>query len=112
MKKLLLLSLLYFNQLAAAEWVEIDSNHHDLSFAMFYEPSSIQKSGDISEIKILKNYKNPKNPVEGEPDVQILSTVSLQEIKCSTNKYRNKQIDKWSDLNGTGVMIKSYDYRG
>lgn len=94
---------------AFAKWVEIDPSA-EREFSMFFDPASIKKNGDIYQISILKNYKSPQNSVEGEAPKKILSAISIQEINCTRNVYRNLKIDRWSGLNASGILEFSYDY--
>jgi len=48
---------------AFADWVEIDPSE-GRTFQMFYELPSIKRVGDISTIKILKNFKSPQSSVD------------------------------------------------
>jgi len=94
---------------AFAKWVEIDPSE-SREFTIFYDPSSITRDGVIAKIKVLKNYKSPQKSVEGEPPAENLSSIAVQEIDCSKNKYRPQTIQKWSEPNGSGKLIQSYDY--
>jgi hypothetical protein len=111
MKKILFFSLILFNLVAHAEWIEV--GHSDQrAFEMFYDPSTIQNTGDISTVKVLKNYKTPQNSVDPNKPYIFLSNTSTQEIKCAENKERLLYIEMWSDLNATGKMEQSHDYAG
>ena len=94
---------------AFADWVEIDPSE-GRTFQMFYESPSIKRVGDISTIKILKNFKSPQFSIDPNKSYTFKSTTSIQEIKCAEFKYRNLEINMWSELNGTGKMEQSHNY--
>ena len=94
-----------------AEWVEV-GHSDERAFQMYYEPASIMKNVDIATVKVLKNFKTPKNSVDPKKPYTFQSTISTQEIQCSSNKERLLHIDIWSGLNGAGKLEQSHDYRG
>ena len=94
-----------------AEWVEV-GHSDERAFQMYYEPASIMKNGDIATVKVLKNFKAPKNSVDPKRPYTFQSTISTQEIQCSSSKERPLHIDIWSGLNGVGKLEQSHDYRG
>ena len=102
-------SLFLVSSLAMADWVELDPSP-ERSFQMFYEPSSIKKNGDISFIKVLKNFNEAKNSVDPNHPYTFWSQVAIQEIDCSKNKYRHKRVEMWSSLNGVGKLEQVHEY--
>jgi len=108
--KLILIAMFAITpSVAFADWVEIDPSE-GRAFEIFYEPRSIKRVGDISTIKILKNFKSPQASVDPNKPYTFKSTTSIQEIKCAEFKYRNLEINMWSELNGTGKMEQSHNY--
>ena len=106
---LALAGLFPISSLAKANWVEVDPSPNR-SFQMFYEPSSIQRDGDISYITVLKNFNEAKSFVDSAHPYTFKSQVAIQEIDCSKNKYRHKKIEMWSDLNGAGKLEQVHEY--
>ena len=93
-----------------AEWVEV-GHSDERALQMYYEPASIMKNGDIATVKVLKNFKAPKNSVDPKRPYTFQSTISTQEIQCSSSKERPLHIDIWSRLSGAGKIEQSHDYR-
>jgi hypothetical protein len=93
-----------------AEWVEV-GHSDERAFQMYYEPVSVKRNGDIATVKVLKNFRAPKNSVDPKKSYTFQSTISTQEIQCSSNKERLLHIDIWSGLSGAGKIEQSHDYR-
>jgi hypothetical protein len=94
-----------------AEWIEV-GHSDERSFQMYYDPATINKKGDIATVKVLKNFKAPRNSVDPNRPYTFLSNIATQEIWCSENKERLLHIDIWSGTNGTGKIEQSHDYAG
>ena len=109
MKKILALFLLQFSIFAHAEWVEIDPSHFR-EFSFFYDTSSFTKRGDLATVKTLKNFKVPQNSVDPNKPYTFFSNTSIQEIDCTKNKYRHKEISMWSKEGGTGKLEQTHSY--
>ena len=90
-------SLLVLSWNACAEWVEIASSANR-AFSMFYDTTSISKKGELATIKILKNFKEPRNSVDPDRPYKFLSQSSTQQINCATQK------------NASGKMEQLHDY--
>jgi hypothetical protein len=102
--------MLIFPSVSHAEWVEV--GHSDgRAFQMYYEPASVKKNGDIATVTVLKNFNVPKNSVDPKRPYTFQSTISTQEIQCSTNKARLLHIEIWSGINGVGKLEQTHDYR-
>jgi hypothetical protein len=102
-------SFLVLSWNACAEWVEIDSSANR-AFSMFYDATSISKKGEVATIKILKNFKEPRNSVDPDRSYKFLSQSSTQQINCATHKYRQLEISMWSEKNASGKMEQLHDY--
>lgn len=109
MKKILALCLMTFTVIADAKWLEIDPSD-SRGFSFFYDASSIIKRGDFATIKTLKNFKEPQNSVDPNKSYIFFSKTTLQEIDCSKNKYRNREISMWSKGGGEGKLEQTYIY--
>lgn len=109
MIKLNILFLLLICNLAHAEWVEVDPSDSRL-FNMFYDPASISKVGNMATILTLKNFKDSQNSVDPSRSYTFLSKTSIQEIDCSKNKYRHKEISMWSKPDGKGRLEQTHLY--
>lgn len=109
MKKILALFLLTFTVIAHAEWLEIDPSD-SRGFSFFYDASSIVKRANFATIKTLKNFKEPQNSVDPNKPYTFLSKSTLQEIDCSKNKYRNREISMWSKRGGEGKLEQTHIY--
>ena len=109
MKKILVLYFLAFTSIAHARWVEIDPSE-SRGFSFFYDASSIFKSGDFATVKTLKNFKELQNSVDPNKPYNFLSKTTLQEIDCSKNKYRNREISMWSKEGGEGKLEQTHIY--
>jgi len=105
------LFLLVSSSSVFAEWIEV--RHSDeRAFQMYYDPATINKTGDIATVKVLKNFKVAQNSVDPSKPYTFLSNIATQEIWCSENKERLLHIDIWSGTNGTGKLEQSHDYTG
>ena len=109
MKKILALCLMTFTVSADAKWLEIDPSD-SRGFSFFYDASSIIKRGDFATIKTLKNFKEPQNSVDPNKSYIFFSKTTLQEIDCSKNKYRNREISMWSKGGGEGKLEQTHIY--
>lgn len=98
-----------FIGIANAEWAEVDP-FDSRKFYFFYDTKSINKRGDIATIKTLKNFKEPQNSVDPNKPYTFLSKTTLQEIDCSKNKYRNREISMWSKGGGEGKLEQTHIY--
>jgi len=94
---------------AAINWTEVDPSD-SRKFSFFYDASSITKQGNIASIKTLKNFKEPQNSVDPNKPYTFMSKTTLQEIDCSKNKYRNREISMWSKEGGEGKLEQSHNY--
>jgi len=94
---------------AAANWTEVDPSD-SRKFSLFYDATSIAKQGNIATIKTLKNFKEPQNSVDPNKPYPFMSKTALQEIDCSKNKYRNREISMWSKENGVGKLEQTHIY--
>jgi len=102
----LLISLPSF---AATNWIEIDPSD-SRKFSFFYDATSIVKQGNLATIKTLKNFKEPQNSVDPNKPYTFISKTSFQEIDCSKNKYRNREISMWSKEGGEGKLEQTHSY--
>jgi len=98
-----------FPSYAATTWTEVDPSD-SRKFSLFYDATSISKIGNIATIKTLKNFKEPQNSVDPQKPYNFLSNTSTQEIDCSKNKYRLKEISMWSKEGGEGKLEQSHSY--
>ena len=94
-----------------AEWIEV-GHSDERSFQMYYDLATLNKTGDIATVKVLKNFKTPRNSVDPNKPYTFLSKIATQEIWCSENKERLLHIDIWSGTNGTGKLEQSHYYAG
>ena len=94
---------------AATTWTEVDPSD-SRKFSLFYDATSISKQGNIATIKTLKNFKEPQNSVDPNKPYTFLSKTSLQEIDCSKNKYRNREISMWSKEGAEGKLEQTHSY--
>jgi len=105
------LFLLISSSSVFAEWIEV-GHSDERAFQMYYDPTTINKKGDIATVKVLKNFKAPRNSVDPNKPYTFLSNIATQEIWCSENKELLLHIDIWSGTNGTGKLEQSHDYAG
>ena len=103
--------LLFSPSLVYAEWIEV-GHSDERAFQMYYDPATINKTGDIATVKVLKNFKAPRNSVDPNKPYTFLSNIATQEIWCSENKERLLHMDIWSGTDGTGKLEQSHDYAG
>jgi hypothetical protein len=94
---------------AATNWTQVDPSD-SRKFSFFYDSTSITKQGNIASIKTLKNFKEPQNSVDPNKSYTFMSKTTLQEIDCSKNKYRNREISMWSKEGGEGKLEQSHSY--
>lgn len=109
MKRYSVFFLLFMSQLAHAEWKEIDPSE-SRKFSFYYDSKSITKQGDLATIRTLKNYREPQNSVDPQKPYTFLSSTSVQEVDCSKNKYRHKEISMWSKEGGKGNLEQTHSY--
>jgi hypothetical protein len=103
------LFLLISSSSVFAEWIEV-GHSDERSFQMYYDPATINKTGDLATVKVLKNFKVAQNSVDPSKPYTFLSNIATQEIWCSENKERLLHIDIWSGTNGTGKLEQSHDH--
>ncbi len=104
-----MLSISSLNPVYCSSWIEYEFSEKK-GFAAYYDPVSIEKVGDLHTVKILKKYSQPKFLVDTEQEMKYSSTVATQVINCDNNIYKNKTIDLIENSDGSGKLIKSYDY--
>jgi hypothetical protein len=104
-----LVLLLSFPSYAVTTWTEVDPSE-SRKFSFFYDSTSITKKGNIAIVKTLKNFKEPQNSVDPNKPYTFMSKTTLQEIDCSKNKYRNREISMWSKEGAEGKLEQSHSY--
>ena len=109
LKSSYLFLVISFPSFALTTWTEIDPSN-SRKFSFFYDASSIDKQGNFAIIKTLKNFKEPQISVDPNKPYTFSSKTSVQEIDCSRNKYRNREISMWSEAGGQGKLEQTHIY--
>lgn len=104
-----LVLLFSFPSYAATTWTEVDPSD-SRKFSFFYDASSVAREGNIATIKTLKNFKEPQSSIDPKKPYTFLSKTSLQEIDCSKNKYRSREISMWAKEGGEGKLEQTHSY--
>ncbi len=104
MRKVVLMMLLaVVSNSAMAEWVGVASNKYT---AIYVDPASIQRSGNMSKMWILTDYKTANKDM-GEA---YLSTKDQNEYDCKEVKVRRRASSQHSKNMGGGKVVYSDSY--
>lgn len=103
-KILLALGLTAANFWAAAGWMQLGSTQWGTTY---YDPSSIQKSGEAVKLRYLVNID--KTPVVPGGKHRYASAINLAEYDCVGRRSRILHITEYSEAMGAGNMLLSLD---
>jgi hypothetical protein len=97
--KLLILSFIFWSQIARADWVEIGANE---SGTFFVHAASIEKSGDMVKMWFLINFK--RNQVDSSTR-SFRSTKDQSEYDCKEQRTRTLYYNNYAEKMGTGKIV-------
>ncbi|MBI5435614.1 MAG: hypothetical protein HY937_00615 [Nitrosomonadales bacterium] len=104
MRKVILMMLLaVVSNSAMAEWVSVASNKYT---AIYVDPATIQRAGNMAKMWILTDYKTANKDM-GEA---YLSTKDQNEYDCKEVKFRRRASSQHSKNMGGGKVVYSDSY--
>lgn len=101
--KFLLLTVIFVGSVRA-EWIEYAHNA-DRTMVLQYENLKVGKKGELTIVKIRKNFKIEKSVTLENKKIVYKSVIDKQLIDCGKNLYRNTEVIFFEQWNAKGKEL-------